>query len=80
MPIKKIENYQIEALPLHKEICAYLIDKRITFHCYNGGLRMIQISTLQSMNRSDFMSKIVKLFNLVEDKRGEDYILYKSAV
>jgi hypothetical protein len=74
----KIKYFGIEALPIHKEICGYLIDNDITFHCYNGGLKMIQIEKVQPLAKGDFIGAIADIFNLVENRRGKDTIYYKS--
>jgi hypothetical protein len=72
-----IKYFGIEALLIHKEICSYLIDHNITFHCFNGGLKMIHIEKLQPLNKKNFIEDIVDRFDLVEDRRSKDTIYFR---
>ena len=68
----------IEALPLHKEICSFLIDNLITFHCYNGGLKAIQITSFAPYQKNEFMNEIIKKFNLEIFRETKESVVYHN--
>lgn len=75
--MNKNKSYLIEALSLHKELCSYFIDKRISFTCFNGGLRAIEIHYSQPFNRN-FLEPLMEEFSLEITRETKEHSILMS--
>jgi len=77
-----VRNLFIDTIDKQKEIAIFLIENRIGFTSYNGGLRAIVIPLnppLCKLNRDiDLFQYIIKKFDLEFTQEGKHNIYYKT--